>query len=445
MKAKPIITVRELSKRYYIGKSPDTDGSLSFFDLLKLPYNIIRGDLFATRNQDEKTIWALKRISFDVYRGERLGIIGRNGAGKTTLLKILARLAYPTEGKAIIKGRTTALFGVGTGFKPNLTGRENIYLDASLHGLTKREIREKYDEIVEFSGIGKFINTPVKYYSKGMYTRLAFAVAAHLDPEILLLDEVLAGGDMEFQKKCLSKVEGLAAIGRTILFVSHSMGAISRLCNRCIWIEGGRILEMGDSRSVVKSYSKRMLKLQSSYHVDSLPEPETFEDKVTRPDPDSPGAALISFQISDAGGDNKEVFSREESLYVTIEYKVLRDDIPLVPVFHLYRDGAVVFTSHPSEILKAPNSTICQAKATIPGSILNAGDYDFSVAVVTPARPKWRHVWLDHILSIMIVEEQDSDRIFSGDYKGVVHPRLHWDQSVLENHTSEQSTDSTES
>src|SRR6185295_18826423 len=191
---------------------------------------------------ENETIWALKDISFEVKRGEVLGIIGRNGAGKSTLLKILGRIAEPTRGRVTIRGRVASLLEVGTGFHPELTGRENIYLNGAILGMTQREIRKKFDEIVAFAEVEQFLDTPVKRYSSGMYVRLAFAVAAHLEPEILIIDEVLAVGDAQFQKKCLGKMEDVGKEGRTVLFVSHNMGAIKLLCSRAVILKQGQIL-----------------------------------------------------------------------------------------------------------------------------------------------------------------------------------------------------------
>jgi lipopolysaccharide transport system ATP-binding protein len=209
-------------------------------------------------------IWALKDVSFEVKQGEVVGIIGRNGAGKSTLLKILARITEPTEGYAEVRGRVGSLLEVGTGFHPELTGRENIYLSGAVLGMKKREIDRKFDEIVSFAEMEKFIDTPVKYYSSGMYVRLAFAVAAHLDPEILLVDEVLAVGDAAFQKKCLGKMGDVAKEGRTVLFVSHNMAAIENLCSRAILLHNGRIFSEGETRSVIRTYLQSFLSETSS-------------------------------------------------------------------------------------------------------------------------------------------------------------------------------------
>lgn len=442
MAEEPIISAKGLSKRYHIDITKKSNSRVRPIDILRLPYDILKGDLPLFRNRGDKVIWALKGVSFDLHRGERLGVIGRNGAGKTTLLKILSRIIYPTEGEAVIRGRTTALFGVGTGFKPKLTGRENILYSAALHGMTKKEIQERMPEIIEFSGIERFIDMPINHYSKGMYARLAFSVAAHLDAEILLLDEVLAGGDIGFQKKCLSRMEGLAGSGRTILFVSHNINAVIGLCNRCIWIDEGQILEDGPPRSVVQAYAKRMLKLQASFVVDA-PQPETSLEPTPKPENRSPepsdkgldrgpcGAELIRIELLDKNGLAKELFFRDEPIHARVEYRILRDDMPILPVLHLHREGVHVLTTHPLEIGPESKGSVFSSQVEIPPRLLNTGEYDFSIALVTPARPKWRHVYLENILSIKVVPENDPKRIFSGDYLGCVRPDLAWTSKRL--------------
>jgi lipopolysaccharide transport system ATP-binding protein len=432
-----IISIQNLSKRYYVEKLKHTSKVMSFTELFKLPYQILFGDIFQIRNQKYKTLWALKDISLDIQQGERLGIIGKNGAGKTTLLKILARLIFPTKGEVVLYGRSTALFGVGVGFKPKLTGRENVYYSASLHGLKRKEIDSKFDEILKFSGIERYIDNPLQTYSKGMRTRLAFSVAAHLDPDILLLDEVLAGGDMAFQKKCLEKMEGHARSGRTIVFVSHNMNAVVKLCNRCIWIEDGQIIEKGEPSQVVKAYSKRMLKLQSSYKADAPDRPPRHQCIEESQDGGGVGAKLLSMRLTNKDRVEKEIYFRDESIHVEIIYQVIRDDIDIIPVLHLHRDGTHVWTTHPTEIFGAPKGTACKAQTIIPGNLLNNGDYDFSLALVTPARPKWRHVYIENILSVKIVPEANPNPIFSGDYRGCIRLDLAWESTAVKTTPSE--------
>jgi len=275
----PIIKINNLSKRYRIGAKEERDKTFreAIMDWVCAPIkNFIElRNLTTFKNNDsENVIWALKDVSFEVNKGEVLGIIGKNGSGKTTLLKVLSRITEPTNGFAELQGRVSSLLDVGTGFHPELTGRENIYLNGAILGMRKKEIEKKFDEIVAFSEIGKFIDTPVKRFSSGMWVRLAFAVAAHLEPEILLVDEVLAVGDIAFQKKCLGKMEDVVKGGRTILFVSHNMGAIRNLCKKAVWIDSGKVVEKGDVDKVIKDYEKAQMRQvdKSSYIIERNPE-----------------------------------------------------------------------------------------------------------------------------------------------------------------------------
>jgi len=245
-----IIQVDKLSKQYKIGGA-DQGANLreSVANLLKLSF---------LRKAKEETIWALRDVSFSIERGETVGIIGRNGAGKSTLLKILSRITYPTSGETTVDGRVAALLEVGTGFHQELTGRENIYMNGSILGMSKKEVDKKFEEIIEFSGVRQFLDTPIKHYSSGMRLRLGFAVAAHLDPDILIVDEVLAVGDAAFQKKCVSAMANLREGARTVLFVSHNLAAVENLCKRCIWIDGGQVRMDGLSRQVVEAYMGSM-------------------------------------------------------------------------------------------------------------------------------------------------------------------------------------------
>ena len=250
--SKPVIEVSHLSKSYNIGRRASY-GSLreEIMQALASPF---RRSRLPDQDRDQDSIWALNDVSFEIMEGEVVGIIGRNGAGKSTLLKILSRITEPTAGRAVMRGRVASLLEVGTGFHPELTGRENIFLNGALLGMTSREIRAKFDEIIAFSEIDKFLDTPVKRYSSGMYLRLAFAVAAHLDPEILIIDEVLAVGDLEFQKKCLNKMGQVATGGRTVLFVSHNMAAVKQLCSRACLLREGRLSIQGHPIDVISQY-----------------------------------------------------------------------------------------------------------------------------------------------------------------------------------------------
>jgi ABC-type polysaccharide/polyol phosphate transport system ATPase subunit len=250
----PVIHVEGLGKRYRIG---ERERYFALRDVLTRAFTAPFKNNGARRSQDY--IWALKDVSLDVQQGEVVGLIGRNGAGKTTLLKLLSRITRPTAGFAEIHGRVGSLLEVGTGFHPELTGRENIYLSGAILGMSRKEIDRKMDAIVAFAEVERFLSSPLKFYSTGMQMRLAFAVAAHLEPEILLVDEVLAVGDLEFQKKCLGKMQEVSRSGRTIVFVSHQMGQMRRLCERVIWIEGGQVREHGRAGEIIAKYESASL------------------------------------------------------------------------------------------------------------------------------------------------------------------------------------------
>ncbi len=260
---KPIIRVENLSKQYTIGadKTPYSTFREALIKNARNPFNV-----FSRKNGDEQNkIWALKDISFEIDAGEVVGIIGRNGAGKSTMLKILSRITKPTTGRAELFGRVGSLLEVGTGFHPELTGRENIFLNGAILGMKHGEIKKKFAEIVAFAEIEKFIDTPVKHYSSGMHVRLAFAVAAHLEPEILIVDEVLAVGDMEFQKKCLGKMDEVGKSGRTVIFVSHQLGTIAQLCPQTILLDKGRLVMQGETSAVIEHYISHERADASSY------------------------------------------------------------------------------------------------------------------------------------------------------------------------------------
>ncbi|MGL4420617.1 MAG: ABC transporter ATP-binding protein [Gemmataceae bacterium] len=257
----PAIRVDQVAKLYQLGAAPT--GDLNLTEVLRRTaantYRKVRSLVFPGEIDETNGYWALRDVSFEVMPGEVVGIVGRNGAGKSTLLKLLSRITEPTRGRIEIRGRMGSLLEVGTGFHPELTGRENIFMNGSILGMSRREIRAKFDQIVEFAEIGKFLDTPVKRYSSGMYVRLAFAVAAHLEPEILVIDEVLAVGDAAFQKKCIDRMTELARSGRTILFVSHNMQLIPRLCQRAVMLEKGKVVRVGDAGSVTQDYMDRLL------------------------------------------------------------------------------------------------------------------------------------------------------------------------------------------
>ncbi len=292
----PAIQVNALSKRYRIGARVRTRNFReALTDAALAPLRRLRS-FGRSSHRERDAIWALRDVSFEVQEGEVLGIIGRNGAGKTTLLKILSRITDPTEGRAELAGRVASLLEVGTGFHPELTGRENIYLSGAILGMRKAEIDARFDEIVDFSGIEEFIDTPVKRYSSGMRVRLGFAVSAHLEPEILLVDEILAVGDAAFRRKSLGKMGDLSRAGRTVLFVSHNMASIRHLCTSCIALDGGRIMAAGDADEVVRRY------LDAVQEGVETPGASGFSFDLRRPEP-APEAYVTRIELLDADGD----------------------------------------------------------------------------------------------------------------------------------------------
>ncbi len=272
MNKQPVIRISDLSKAYTIGMKYQSDKTLAevIKNMFSRPfenYKKIKSLKNPSTQYSENLIWALNDINLELFAGDVMGIIGKNGSGKSTLLKLLSRITYPTKGKIEMAGRTSSLLEVGTGFNPELTGRENIFLNGTLLGMTRKEVTKRFDEIVDFSGVEKFIDTPVKRYSSGMKVRLAFAVAAHLEPDILIIDEVLAVGDAEFQKKCIGKMQQVAnETGRTVLFVSHDMLAVQRLCNRCVLLDKGSVLKNGIPKDTIDHYLKSTVSILQNQH-----------------------------------------------------------------------------------------------------------------------------------------------------------------------------------
>lgn len=309
------IKVENLGKLYQIGAQQERYRTLreTLVSSFAVPLRRMRSTFQHSNVQPANDfIWALKDISFEVKQGEVVGIIGRNGAGKSTLLKILSHITEPTEGKVHLRGRVGSLLEVGTGFHPELTGRENIYLNGAILGMKKAEIERKFDEIVAFAEIERFLDTPVKRYSSGMYVRLAFAVAAHMEPEILLVDEVLAVGDAEFQKKCLGKMGQVAGEGRTVLFVSHNMGAVQGLCERGIWLEGGRVSMNGLVREAVFAYLAASSNRQACISIEKLPRVTGGDD-----------IRLINLELLDQSGHHACQFDHGDRMLMRFWFRVL--------------------------------------------------------------------------------------------------------------------------
>lgn len=376
------IRIENLGKQYFIGQGKQASYetlSERLGGMLKMPLRSIRSVL---RGQSSAVatdhIWALKDISLEVQHGEVVGIIGRNGAGKSTLLKILSQITTPTEGSVDIYGRVGALLEVGTGFHPELTGRENVYLNGAILGMKRTEIKQKFDEIVAFSGVEKFIDTPVKYYSSGMQVRLAFAVAAHLEPEILIVDEVLAVGDAEFQKKCLGKMGDVAQSGRTVLFVSHNMATIANLCSVVHWVDNGQIRASGDSKSTIQEYiSSGMTQANQA----------SFDQKRRRFRSDD--ITMTGFQILNAQGEETTVFDTGDEVRLRFSCRTHTDFPSLAFGFYICGiDGIRIAygSSNPLHalLMSAPKDTELCVECTISNIWLTSGSYYIDAIVSVP-------------------------------------------------------------
>lgn len=365
----PIISVRGLGKRYDItqrqaGYLTLRDSLTQFF---RQPFSFIGKKLKDASKKKREDFWALKDVSFEVQRGEVLGIIGHNGAGKSTLLKILSQITPPTTGEIRLRGRIGSLLEVGTGFHPELTGRENIFLNAAILGMRRKEIEEKFDKIVEFSEIGKFLDTPVKYYSSGMYVRLAFSVAAHLDPDILVLDEVLAVGDSAFQRKCFQKIQEITQTdGRTILFVSHNMSALLSLCNRAILLERGQLKMDGPVEAVVNKYLENREKTNVFEH----PADPTKDVYVAKGFP------------SNEQGEFKDLFSFGDEISLQLEFEVNKPQNIFVGVALLDSfKRRVLLSERTIEQTQLVKGQRLQVKLRLPKDLVAPGAYSFQIGV----------------------------------------------------------------
>jgi lipopolysaccharide transport system ATP-binding protein len=422
MMSTAIIQVENLGKRYRTGVR-EGYGTLrdAIASAAKAPMRILRDH---SRKSTSKQFWALKNVTFEVAQGAVVGIIGRNGAGKSTLLKVLTRVTYPTAGRAEIRGKIGCLLEVGTGFHPELTGRENIYLNGAVLGMKKTEIQQKFDEIVQFAEIGQFLDTPVKRYSSGMYMRLAFAIAAHLEPEILVVDEVLAVGDAAFQKKCLGKIGKFAKEGRTVLFVSHNMVAIQSLCDRVIWLDQGQLMAEGSPAPVVSNY------LHSS--VSSLTE------QVWNVAETAPGNEKIRIRrvcVRPEGGEPSDPISMRTPVVLEFDFWNLVQGAHLDPNFQLISDqGIVVFASNPTDQSgwhgKPYPVGLFRSRCHIPGDLLKPGRYSI---LLTLTRDDYHIVYQeDNVLVFDVQDSVELRRRWYGEMVGTVRPLLKWTTELIE-------------
>lgn len=410
-----IIKVENLSKRYVL-RGPQKANTLRDLFL-----NVFRPR--ADKDVKEKVLWALQEINFAVPEGETVALIGNNGAGKSTLLKILSRIIKPTTGEAVLHGRTGSLLEVGTGFHRELSGRENIFLNGAVLGMRHAEIADKFDEIVAFSEIEKFLETPIKFYSTGMYMRLAFAVAAHLEPEILMVDEVLAVGDLAFQRKCLNKMRDISEHGRTIIFVSHNMQAVTRLCSRAIWIDHGRLREDGPAQNVVSNYLNSQTETSS---IRVWPE-------------DAPGneiARLRQVRVLDEKDDGGSAFDIRRPVFVELVYEVLQEGQVLMPGFQLYNEeNLCIFSSHDLDETWRnkirPKGTYV-SRAQIPANFLAEGNFYVSVSLST-FEPLKVHFNERDVVAFLITDSLEGNSArgdFAGQMEGLVRPILNWETNL---------------
>lgn len=371
-----VIEVKGISKKYKISHEQGRYVTLRdvMANIIRKPFSFLKHKAKAAVGMAKKEeFWALKDVNFNVERGEVVGIIGQNGAGKSTLLKILSQITPPTEGEITIRGKVGSLLEVGTGFHPELTGRENVFLNGAILGMTKKDIVRKFDEIVAFAGIEKFLDTPVKYYSSGMYVRLAFSVAAHMDPDILLVDEVLAVGDAEFQKKCLGKMDEITKNqNRTILFVSHNMSAIQSLCKRSVLLEKGKVIAVGDTRSIVDRYLSSHLSHKSVIEY-----------------PEKAGPAHISkISLHDPKGSLRSEFPISQEFLTKVEFECrepLENVVLSIIIYSADRD-ALLYSSESdvSGKLSDYKAGKYTAEIKIPASLFNVGNYSFDIIFHVP-------------------------------------------------------------
>jgi lipopolysaccharide transport system ATP-binding protein len=380
--------------------------------------------MFQSRTDtDEEEFWAVNDVSFTVQPGEVVGIIGRNGAGKSTLLKILSRITKPTRGRCTIHGRMGSLLEVGTGFHPELTGRENIFMNGSLLGMTRREIQSKFDEIVAFSEIEKFLDTPVKRYSSGMYVRLAFAIAAHLEPEILIVDEVLAVGDSNFQRKCLGKMEEVAAHGRTVLFVSHIMPMIQRLCGRAIVLEKGGVIWDGDPANAIRYYLNTGA---------NSPGRRVWESPSNAPGDDV--AKLHSVQILNEQMQPAEVLEIDQSFYIEVQYWKLKAGTTTNSAINIFNDTGVLLFGN-SDFLDRDQQQVSnepglvRSLCKIPAHLMAEGTFSVLAAAVSYC-PEKVHAKEKDAVQFQIVDHTTGEGVrgpyLGNNWPGVMRPMLEW-------------------
>jgi len=417
-----VITVDNISKQYIIDHQKGK-GVNTLRDVLTQNVKQLFGGKKEQNGLSREEFWALRDVSFSIEQGDRVGIVGHNGAGKSTMLKVLSKIIEPTTGSVRIKGRVASLLEVGTGFHPELTGRENIFLNGSLLGMSRSEIRNQFDAIVAFAGVEKFLDTPVKRYSSGMYVRLGFAISAHLDPEIMIVDEVLAVGDAEFQKKSLGKMRDNSASGRTIIFVSHNMTAVQALCNKTLYFEKGRLIEQGETNQVIASYLSKVSRTRLVRQWDS-------------PD-DAPGNDLVRFRRIELIPEYQDELTHIDvrtPMKIRFEFWNMMDRANLNLSMHLNSlTGECIFNVGTRS--QPYGKGLIAGECTVPGYFLNDGSYTVSVMVVkdtvTPLYVMEEGLTFD-------VEDYREGIAWYGKWPGYVRPQFPFEMEMLEPVNSEQ-------
>lgn len=428
------IKVEDVSKLYRLGQI----GTGSFKNDLKRFWATLRGNddpfekLGVENERSTKTesdwVWALKNVDFDVKKGDIVGIIGKNGAGKSTLLKILSQITAPTTGKITLNGKIASLLEVGTGFHPELSGRDNIFLNGSILGMRKSEIVKKFDEIVEFSGVQKYLDTPVKRYSSGMYVRLAFAVAAHLEPDILILDEVLAVGDAEFQKKCLGKIQNISkSDGRTVLIVSHNLATISNLCKRSILLQNGCVSLIDDTSKVLDKYIAFGKKINAELSGENI----KYEKECD--------VAFFNKLRVVSNNEITDMVNISNDIYIEAEFTITKDDVEISPSFHLLDNmGTCIFATFNAssatikkdplygELLKAGGY---KTSMIIPKNFLNESVYRISAFLVNVKNGQMSQV--SEALEFKVIESGEMRKEFTGKWIGIIRPKFEWNTTKI--------------
>ncbi|MDB9304548.1 polysaccharide ABC transporter ATP-binding protein [Nodularia spumigena CS-591/12] len=418
-----VISVENLSKKYIIGHQQQ-ERYTALRDVMASKFKSLGSFInpkAKLENPASEEFWALKDVSFEIKQGDRVGIIGRNGAGKSTLLKILSRITEPTTGSIKIKGRVASLLEVGTGFHPELTGRENIFLNGAILGMSKVEIKRKFDEIVAFAEVEKFLDTPVKRYSSGMYVRLAFAVAAHLEPEILIVDEVLAVGDAQFQKKCLGKMEEVGKEGRTVLFVSHNMTALRNICDQAIFLKTGTLINKGETNLILSQYTENL-------------ETSQIREKIWDNPNSAPGNEKVKIHYIGILPDTSEenFINNELTIETPLKVKVIfwnyvENSCINFSISVFTNEGICVFNSVSKSI--EINMGMMTGVCYLPNYFLNDGNYYLAIMIVQDrSRPL---LLLKNIINFTI-NDIERDGGWYGKWAGVVRPQLSWDISFTE-------------